>query len=108
MFRYKMQHIAILILVLIELGINISYSFITKKNVNEWYLEKYNSSTIENIQQYSNSLCSFMINDNLNYRIDTRQLVSYNDGFVCNYSGINTALSTNHAKYYEFLNNLPN
>lgn len=104
-FRYKMKHIVILIFVLIELGINIGYSFITKKTINEWYLEKYNSSTIENIQQYSNALCSFMINDNLNYRIDTQQLVSYNDGFVCNYSAINTALSTNHAKYYEFLNN---
>lgn len=104
-FRYKKNCIVILAVILIELGINVNYSFLTKKTINKLYLEKYNSLTVENIQQYSNYLCSFMNNDDLNYRIDTRQLVSYNDGLVCNYSTLNTALSTNHARYYKFLNN---
>lgn len=102
--KKKHNNFVLLGLILIELSINVYFSFITKKSVNEFYIENYNANTIYNIQDFSNSLCSMMNNDNLNYRIDTRQLLSFNDGLVCSYGTINTALSTNHARYYEFLN----
>ena len=40
--------------------------------------------------------------------MELNQLLSANDSFICDYNGVNTALSTNNERYYQFMANTGN
>ena len=101
----KIKNILFLIFVLIELFINTGYCFISKKMINDYYYENTGSTSVVDVDYFRRNLYDYFENDDLNYRNDISQIISYNDSFFYGYRGSSTALTTNNAKYYRFLAN---
>lgn len=102
--NFKLIKYGFVILIIMELGINIYYSFISKETINDWYKESFSLQVLRDVPFYIEKVCSKFDLDSLK-RSDVSQIISYNDSLICGHMSTNTALSTNHARYYEFLNN---
>lgn len=102
--KFKFIKYGFSILIIAELCINVYYCFISKDTINDWYKESYSLQVLKDIPFYTEKICSKFDKDILK-RSDSSQVVSYNDSLICGHMPTNTALSTNHARYYKFLNN---
>lgn len=112
LYIYKKKYISnilLLIIVIIELAFNVSYSFITRTDVLDYYKNKNaNINLLYDLEYYREEICRRLDKVNINYRMELKQLLSANDSFICNYDGVNTALSTNNKTYYKFMANTGN
>ena len=110
LYIYKKEYISnilLLIIVIIELAININYSFITRSDVVDYYKNN-NINLLYDIEHYRKEICARIDKVDINYRMELEQIISANDSFICDYDGVNTALSTNNRAYYKFMANAGN
>lgn len=86
----------VIALVILELVINFNMTFSTGKRL------EYNND----VYNYHDEFCKTAYDIGGNYRVSIQNIISSDDGFLCNIKDVGVTLTTNNKRYYQFMHNI--